>query len=50
MILTFVIMAVSWVVLSGKFDPFHLSMGAVSCAIVAWFSSDLLFPPEQGPP
>ena len=48
-ILTFLIMALTWVVLSGKFDPFHLSMGAVSCAIVAWFSSDLLFPPGTRP-
>lgn len=49
MIITFVIMAVSWIVLSGKFDAFHLSMGAVSCAIVAWFSADLLFPPGTRP-
>jgi multicomponent Na+:H+ antiporter subunit E len=30
-------------VLSGKFDPFHLSLGVVSCFIVAWSSGDLLF-------
>ncbi|WP_461210572.1 Na+/H+ antiporter subunit E [Desulfocurvus sp. DL9XJH121] len=44
--LTFVLMAVTWVVLSGKFDPFHMSLGVICCAIVAWASSDLLFPPN----
>jgi len=47
MALTFLIMALSWVVLSGQFDPFHLSLGAISCAIVTWFSADLLFPPDS---
>lgn len=47
MIATFVLMAAVWVVLSGKFDPFHLSLGAISCALVAWLSSDLLFPTTQ---
>ncbi len=42
-ILTFVIMAATWVVLSGKFDPFHLSLGAISCLLVSWFSADLIF-------
>ncbi len=32
-----------WVVFSGFLDPFHLSLGIVSCAIVSWLSSDLLF-------
>lgn len=32
-----------WVVLSGKFDAFHLSLGLISCGIVAYLSSDLLF-------
>lgn len=42
--LTFVIMAGTWVLLSGKFDPFHLSLGVICCAIVAYLSHDLLFP------
>ncbi len=42
--LTFIIMLGVWVVLSGKFDPFHLSLGLISCAIVSYLSSDLLFP------
>lgn len=47
MITTFVIMAITWVILSGQFDPFHMSLGVISCAIVAWFSSDLLFPSKE---
>lgn len=46
-VVTFILMAVTWVVLSGQFDAFHLTLGVISCAIVAWFSSDLLFPPEE---
>jgi multicomponent Na+:H+ antiporter subunit E len=42
--LTFVIMLGVWVLLSGKFDAFHLSLGLISCGIVAYLSSDLLFP------
>jgi multicomponent Na+:H+ antiporter subunit E len=42
--LTFLIMTGFWVVFSGKFDIFHLSLGVVSCLIVATLSSDLLFP------
>jgi len=33
-----------WLIFSGKFDLFHLSLGVVSCLIVTYFSSDLLFP------
>ncbi|KPK31469.1 MAG: hypothetical protein AMK69_00245 [Nitrospira bacterium SG8_3] len=43
-VLTFVIMFGIWVLLSGKFDPFHLSLGLLSCAIVSYLSSDFLFP------
>jgi multicomponent Na+:H+ antiporter subunit E len=43
-IATFIIMAVFWVIFSMKFDYFHLSLGAVSCLLVAALSSDLLFP------
>jgi len=32
-----------WVVFSGFVDPFHLSLGLVSCGIVTWISGDLLF-------
>lgn len=42
--LTFVIMFGVWVILSGRFDWFHLSLGLISCGIVSFLSSDLLFP------
>jgi multicomponent Na+:H+ antiporter subunit E len=42
--LTFIIMFGLWVLLSGRFDSFHLTLGLISCAIVACLSSDLLFP------
>jgi multicomponent Na+:H+ antiporter subunit E len=41
--LTFVIMFGLWVLLSGRFDAFHLSLGLISCGIVSYLSSDLLF-------
>jgi len=40
---TFAIMFVFWVVLSGKLDAFHLTLGVISCLIVSGLSSDLLF-------
>ncbi len=43
-VLTFLITLVLWIVLSGKFDLFHLSLGVISCALVSYFSSDMLFP------
>ncbi len=48
-ILTFLIMACFWVIFSGKFDSFHLSFGFVSCLIVSFLSSDLLFPSKLKP-
>lgn len=36
-------MSAIWILLSGKFDLFHLSLGLISCAIVSYLSSDLLF-------
>lgn len=43
-LVTFIVMFGVWMLLSGKFDPFHLSLGVISCGIVAFLSSDLLFP------
>ena len=48
-IATFIIMLIFWVIMSGMFDPFHFSLGVLCCLLVAYFSSDLLFP-EQGKP
>lgn len=42
-ILVFLILAATWIVLSGKFDLFHLSLGLFSCAFITWISGDLVF-------
>ncbi len=42
-ILTFIVCMLTWLVLSGKFDLFHLTLGVVSCAIVSFASGDMLF-------
>ena len=34
---------VVWVIFSGFFDFFHLSLGLISCGIVTWLSASLLF-------
>lgn len=41
---TFFIMLAFWVIMSGMFDGFHLSLGVLCCLLVAHFSHDLLFP------
>ena len=45
-LITIIILSGVWVLLSGKFDLFHLSLGIISCVIVAVLSSDLLFPSQ----
>jgi multicomponent Na+:H+ antiporter subunit E len=40
--LTFCLMVVFWILLSGIFDAFHLISGLLCCAIVAIISQDLL--------
>lgn len=42
-IYTFILLFGSWMLLSGKFDLFHLGLGALSSMLVAWTSNDLLF-------
>ena len=39
----FALLLITWVVLSGQFDAFHLVLGLISCGLVTWMSSDLLF-------
>lgn len=43
-VLTFGILSAVWVLLSGRFDRFHLLLGMVSCVLVSCLSSDFLFP------
>ena len=40
---TFIFLFIFWILMSGRFDYFHLSLGIISCAIVAHASHDLLF-------
>jgi multicomponent Na+:H+ antiporter subunit E len=42
-IATFFVMIAFWAIMSGMFDPFHLTLGVISCLLVAWFSHSLLF-------
>ena len=41
-IYTFLIMFGFWILLSGKFDLFHLTLGVLSSALVSFLSADLL--------
>ncbi len=41
-VITFLVMFAMWLIFSGKFDLFHMGLGAISCLIVAFMSSDLL--------
>ncbi len=43
-LITFVLMFLSWIVLSGKFDPLLLWLGGLSSLFVAYYFYDLLFP------
>jgi multicomponent Na+:H+ antiporter subunit E len=41
--LVFLILISCWILLSGRFDPFHLILGIVSCVLIAYVSGGLLF-------
>ena len=40
---TFLIMFMFWILLSGKFDLFHMTLGIISSGLVTFLSHDLLF-------
>jgi len=40
---TFFILVAFWIFMSGLFDIWHFGLGLLSCALVAYMSSDLLF-------
>ncbi|MFA5906417.1 MAG: Na+/H+ antiporter subunit E [Desulfobacula sp.] len=42
--ITFVLMLLCWLILSGIFEPLILFLAVVSCSLTAYFFSDLLFP------
>ncbi len=46
-IITFLILFAFWVILSGLFDAWHLSLGVISCALVTYLSHDFLFQRER---
>ena len=46
-ILTFLASFVVWLILSGKFDLFHITLGIISCLIVAYTSAELLIPQQR---
>ena len=41
--ITFFILFGIWLLLSGRFDLFHISLGVISCMIISFYSCDLLF-------
>jgi multicomponent Na+:H+ antiporter subunit E len=43
-LITFILMFLTWIVLSGKFDPLLLWLGGISSFFVAYYFYDLLFP------
>ncbi|PKN13320.1 MAG: cation transporter [Deltaproteobacteria bacterium HGW-Deltaproteobacteria-4] len=45
-VVTFIVMAGFWILMSGMFDAFHLSLGLLCCLLIAFLSADLLFGPE----
>ncbi len=46
-IITFLILFLFWCIFSGKFDSFHLTLGAISCLLVCWVTADLLIVPPE---
>jgi multicomponent Na+:H+ antiporter subunit E len=44
-VLRFLLLYGTWLILSGMFDAFHMSLGVLCSAFVTWLSADI-FPPE----
>ena len=49
-ILSFFVLLLTWIILSGMMDWFHFSLGVISCALVTWWSSDMLFSDREVAP
>mgnify|MGYP001826268841 CR=1 FL=1 len=45
---TFLVMMGFWILLSGKFDLFHLALGVISSALVSFMSADLFMYNPKG--
>ena len=48
-VLTFLLLFITWVIFSGQFDLFHLTLGLISCFIVTLLSSSLLLRETKKP-
>lgn len=46
-LITFCLMFLSWIILSGKFEPLLLWLGGISSFFVAYYFYDLIFPDLQ---
>lgn len=46
-VFVFCICFITWIILSGRFDLFHLTLGVVASGIVAMISADIMFPAFQ---
>ncbi len=46
-IITFLILFLNWVIWSGMFDAFHLSLGVISCGLVTFISHDLFIKSDR---
>ncbi|MBS3731524.1 MAG: Na+/H+ antiporter subunit E [Desulfobacterales bacterium] len=46
-VLTFLVCFATWIVLSGRFDLFHLALGVIASCIVSTISADILFPVHE---
>ncbi|UCH46012.1 MAG: Na+/H+ antiporter subunit E [Nitrospiraceae bacterium] len=45
--IVFFILLLHWILWSGKFDAFHISLGIISCALVTFMSHDLFLKREK---
>lgn len=41
--ITFALLMATWLIFSGLFDAFHITLGILSAGFVTWISSDLFF-------
>ncbi len=48
--LTFIFSFLTWIIFSGKFDPFHLGLGVLASTLVAYFSGSFFWSGTPGGP
>jgi len=42
-LISFTLLMIAWIIFSGVLDAYHIGLGVISCALVAWLSTDLVF-------